>query len=167
MFVTANAHGLLRAAYLLTWDEQEASDLVQECFSKVVDRWPRISRMEHPLAYVRRVLVNLALDNARRHSRRRAELVGTHPDDGGDAGSTDAGQDLSDIVAERDELIGALGELAPRQRAVLVMRYFLDLSEADTARTLGCTTGTVKSTTAKALARLRGELESTRSIPEV
>lgn len=65
------------------------------------------------------------------------------------------------------KLVTALGELPPRQRAVLVLRYFLDLSEADTARALGCTTGTVKSTAAKALARLRVRMEPLESLPEV
>lgn len=64
----------------------------------------------------------------------------------------------------RDELVTALGQLPPRQRAVLVLRYFLDLSEAETSRALGCTPGTVKSTAAKALARLRTHLEP---LPEV
>lgn len=166
-FVTANADGLLRTAYLLAWDLQEAEDLVQECLFKLAPRWSQVGTMQQPLSYARRVLVNLATDGAKRRSRRRLELDGALRDVDGAlpvGGPRDAPAAVPELaqLEIRDELVTALGQLPPRQRAVLVLRYFLDLSEAETARSLGCTTGTVKSTAAKALARLRVELEHDR-----
>jgi DNA-directed RNA polymerase specialized sigma24 family protein len=73
-FVTAHVDDLLRTAYLIVWDEGEAEDLVQECLLKVARRWPRTRRMEQPQAYARRILINLALDGARRRAQRRGEL---------------------------------------------------------------------------------------------
>ena len=73
-FVAEAGDGLLRAAYLITWDLADAEDLVQECLFKVARRWPRVRRMEHPAAYARTVLVHLALDDGKQRSRRRAEL---------------------------------------------------------------------------------------------
>src|SRR5690348_17833462 len=73
-FVAAHVDDLLRTAYLIVWDEGEAEDLVQECLLKVARRWPRVRRMEQPKAYARRIVVNLALDDARRRARRRHEL---------------------------------------------------------------------------------------------
>jgi RNA polymerase sigma-70 factor (sigma-E family) len=152
-FVAESAEGLLRAAYLIVWDVSEAEDLVQECFFRLARRWPRVRTMEHPRAYARRVLVNLALDASGRHRRSTAELgvgpevVADQADDGAVLlfGRVDVGADL-----ER-----ALGELTPRQRAVLVLRYFEDLPETQVADLMGCSVGTVKSTTARALDRLR------------
>jgi DNA-directed RNA polymerase specialized sigma24 family protein len=73
-FVTENANGLLRTAYLIVWDLPEAEDLLQETLLKVAKRWPKVSRMDHPIAYARRILVNLALAERPKRSRRRAEL---------------------------------------------------------------------------------------------
>ncbi len=153
-FVEESADGLLRAAYLIAWDLAEAEDLVQECYFRVARRWPRVRAMEHRTAYARTVLVNLALDEGRRRSRRRAELRGSgrHPmEEREDAASAEV---FGRVEAGRD-LVGALGALAPRQRAALVLRYFEDLSEAQVAEVMGCSVGTVKSTTARALERLR------------
>ena len=152
-FVSASADPLLRSAYLITWDLSEAEDLVQECLTRMARVWPRLRRMEHPYAYARRVLVNLALDAGPRRSRRRVEL---------DAGSTSLEvlpDHRVDISLARVELVTdlqrALGELTPRQRATLALRYFEDLPETEVARLLGCGVGTVKSTTSRALERLR------------
>jgi RNA polymerase sigma-70 factor (sigma-E family) len=153
-FVAAYAKDLLRTAYLIVWDSRLAEDLVQECFFEVARRWPRVQSMEYQAAYARRVLVSKALDDAERRSRHRSELDDLgHP----------LAADIRDATAERDlelagtksDLVDALRKLAPLQRAVLVLRYFADLSEAQTAETLGCTVGTVKSTNARALDRLR------------
>ena len=159
-FVTANLDGLTRAAYLIVWDEREAEDLVQECLFRVARRWERIGAIERPLAYARRVLVNLAIDDAKHRSRRRAEL---------DCAVREPGVQESELdrLDTRVELSVALAGLAPRQRAVLVLRYFLDLSEAHTADALGCSVGTVKSTSAKALARLRESLAPKDDLSEV
>jgi RNA polymerase sigma-70 factor (sigma-E family) len=157
-FVDGCASGLLRTAYLLTWDLAEAEDLVQETFLRVARRWPRVRRMDQPVAYARRILVNLAVDDAKRRSRRRSEL------DVADsmrlvAYADEASARVLGAVDERAELLGALGVLAPRQRAVLVLRYFEDLSEAQVAVILGCSLGTVKSTASRGLARLREAID--------
>jgi RNA polymerase sigma-70 factor (sigma-E family) len=151
-FVAAHADDLLRTAYLIVWDEGEAEDLVQECLLKVARRWPRVRRMEQPQAYARRILVNLALDGARRRARRRRELEpGTPP--------ILSAIDPLQTLETRAELLQALGQLHERQRAVLVLRYFNDLTEAQVADVLGCSPGTVKSSASRGLARLREALQ--------
>jgi RNA polymerase sigma-70 factor (sigma-E family) len=161
-FVNDSTDGLLRTAYLIVWDLQEAEDLVQETLLKVAKRWPKVRRMEHPIAYARRILVNLALDGAARRSRSRLELTGEAPPDRpgapGDSGA----------VELHDELLSALAQLPLRQRSVIVLRYFLELPEAEVAAALKCSLGTVKSTASRGLARLEQTLRSandTRSIP--
>jgi RNA polymerase sigma-70 factor (sigma-E family) len=154
-FVAESVDGLLRAAYLIVWDVAEAEDLVQECFFRVARRWPRVRAMEHRRAYARKILVNLALDASGPRRRAQSELDGglehlaQHADDSAVLlfGRVEAGTDL----------VRALGELAPRQRAALVLRYFEDLTEAQVADVMACSVGTVKSTTARALERLRGD----------
>jgi RNA polymerase sigma-70 factor (sigma-E family) len=152
-FVADRGDGLLRTAYLLVWDMPAAEDLVQECLTKLARRWPRVRAMAYPAAYARRILVNLALDSAKRRARQRAELdqkaqssLERHDDH--------AAAQLRGI--ETQFVLGrALGALPPRQRATLVLRYFDDLSETETAKVMGCSVGTVKSTTSRALDRLR------------
>ena len=151
-FVAEAVEPLLRTAHLITWDAGDAEDLVQECLFKIARRWPRVRRMERPLAYARRILVNLALDDARGRARRRTELDGN-----AEAGEQPA-RDLLAGLETRDELLAALAELTPRQRAVLVLRYFNDLTEPQVAEVLGCSTGTVKSNASRGLARLREAL---------
>jgi RNA polymerase sigma-70 factor (sigma-E family) len=157
-FVDGCAGGLLRTAYLIVWDPAEAEDLVQETLLRVARRWPRVRRMDQPAAYARRILVNLATDGARRRSRRRLELA---PADGAalESHADELSARVFGAVEDRVELFEALALLPPRQRAVLVLRYFEDLSEAETARTLGCSLGTVKSSASRALGRLRETLE--------
>jgi RNA polymerase sigma-70 factor (sigma-E family) len=157
-FVAEVGEGFLRAAYLITWDLADAEDLVQECLFKVARRWPRVRKMDHPTAYARTVLVHLALDGGEHRTRRRAELAEAaavpleqHEDDA-------AVRVLGRVEASAD-LMQALGALPPRQRVALVLRYFEDLSEADVAGAMGCSVGTVKSTTSRALERLRGVVE--------
>jgi RNA polymerase sigma-70 factor (sigma-E family) len=153
-FVDGAAPTLLRTADLVLWDRAAAEDLVQECLFRVARRWSRVRAMDHPLAYARRILLNLALGEAERRSRRRGELTRTasvpqpDPADAGAEGAFAA-------VDAANALAGLLAALAPRQRAVLVLRFFDDLSEAQVAAALGCSVGTVKSTTARALERLR------------
>jgi RNA polymerase sigma-70 factor (sigma-E family) len=156
-FVTASSDALLRTAFLVVWDPVEAEDLVQECLLAVARRWPRVRRMDHPHAYARRVLINLALDGAKRRTRHRRELVGDEA--AGLAALHDEASARSlNAVGERAELIEALGTLPPRQRAVLVLRYFEDLGEAQVAELLGCSVGTVKSTASRGLTRLQAAL---------
>jgi RNA polymerase sigma factor (sigma-70 family) len=121
--------------------------------------------MEHPVAYARRILVNLALDGAGRRSRSRRELTGEAPPDRPDWAAD------SSAIDRHEELLSALAALPPRQRSVLVLRYFLDLPEVEVAAALKCSLGTVKSTASRGLARL-ARLEqimpmanNTRSIP--
>jgi RNA polymerase sigma-70 factor (sigma-E family) len=151
-FVATHVDDLLRTAYLIVWDEGEAEDLVQECLLKVARRWPRIRRMEQPRAYARRVLVNLALDGARGRAQRRRELEPEVP-------PSLMAADPSPALEVRAELLQALGQLQERQRAVLVLRYFNDLTEAQVAEVLGCSPGTVKSSASRGLARLREALQ--------
>ncbi len=157
-FVALSVDGLLRDAYLVVWEFAEAEDLVQECLFQIARRWPRVRAMEHPRAYARKVLFNLALDEGKRRTRHQAELhhtaaaqIEVHADDA-------ALRVLGRAEASAD-LVRALGQLPPRQRAALVLRYFEDLPEAQVAEVMGCSVGTVKSTTSRALERLRAGIE--------
>jgi RNA polymerase sigma-70 factor (sigma-E family) len=157
-FVADSTNGLLRTAYLIVGDLHEAEDLVQETLFKVARRWPKVSRMDHPAAYARRILVNLALRGSPKRSRRRTELSEVRPSDPAAPAAP---------LDTHDELYAALAALPPRQRAVLVLRYFLDLPEAEVAAALRCSLGTVKSTASRGLARLEQTLRpinDTRSI---
>jgi RNA polymerase sigma-70 factor (sigma-E family) len=154
-FVDENVDDLVRMAYLITWDESEAEDLVQECLLRVAKRWPRVSAMEMPLAYARRVLFNLALDTRGPRSRRRSELTAT-----ADPPIDVHAEAALESIGVRTELIEALGQLPPQQRTVLGLRYFLDLSEAQVAAILGCSTGAVKSAASRGLARVREHVVS-------
>ena len=151
-FVADNANALVRTAYLMVGDVHEAEDLVQETLFKVASKWPRVSRMENRVAYTRRILVNLALHGSSKRSRNRAELKATPP---AQAVANAAHLDI------HDELFDALAALPPRQRAALVLRYFLDLPEAEVAAALGCSLGTVKSSTSRGLKRLEETLRPT------
>jgi RNA polymerase sigma-70 factor (sigma-E family) len=165
-FVAETAEVLLRSAYLITWDFAEAEDLVQECLFKVARRWPRVNKMERPVAYARTVLIHLALDEGKRRSRRRSELG---PEATGllDVHHDDAATRTLGRVETSTDLLRVLRELPPRQRAALVLRYFDDLSEAEVADVMGCSVGTVKSTTSRALGRLRREVEGTRVASDI
>lgn len=151
-FVAGNANGLVRTAYLMVGDLHEAEDLVQETLFKVAAKWPRVSRMENPAAYTRRILINLVLHGSKKRSRNRAELKATPP---AETATNAAHLDIN------DELFDALAALPPRQRAALVLRYFLDLPEAEVAAALHCSLGTVKSSTSRGLRRLEETLRPT------
>ncbi len=134
-------HALLRTAYLLTGDLGRAEDLVQEALVKVALRWSRLAD-GNPEAYARRIIYR---DNVSAWRRRRDVPVEVVPDT---RRETPPGEHRLMIEA-------ALAGLAPRQRAVLVLRYFEDLTETQTATALGISVGTVKSQASDALARLR------------
>jgi RNA polymerase sigma-70 factor (sigma-E family) len=170
-FVNHHVDDLFRAAVLITWDDAEAEDLVQECLMVVARRWPRVRTMERPGGYARKVLVNLAFDGTQRRARRRDEL--THG--GTDEGSRDhelleiadaAAAATLDALTERAEMIEALGTLPRQQRLALVLRYYLDLSEAQAADMLGCSRGTVKSNTSRGIQHLREIFDPVRSRSE-
>ncbi len=141
-YVGARYATLLRTAYLLTSNRQDAEDLVQTTLMKAVPAWKRIE--SNPDGYLRRIMVNDSISRWRRH-RGREVLTDEPPD----RGTSDA--DGSRAVA----LERALAGLAPRQRAVIVLRYYEDLTERETAELLGIAVGTVKSQAREALARLR------------
>jgi len=143
-YVRARQHALLRAAYLVCGDAHLAEDLLQQAFTKVALRWDRL-RHENPDAYVRRILYRDAVSAWRR--TRRESLVAALPD----AGTTDR----TSAALDRVDVERALAALTPRQRAVIVLRFFEDRSETDTAEVLGISVGTVKSQTHAALVRMR------------
>ena len=143
-YVSARRGALLRSAYLLTGDHHAAEDLVQAALFKTAMRWRRVAAGGDPEPYVRRVLYNEHVSAWRR--RRRINEVAVSPPDSAGAG---AGSE------DRLVLSAALSRLTPKQRAVLVLRYFEDLTEVQTAAVLGCSAGTVKSQTRHALERLR------------
>jgi RNA polymerase sigma-70 factor (sigma-E family) len=152
-FVIGNGESLLRTAHLITLDRGEAEDLVQECLLKLSRRWNDVSAMDQPAAYARRVLVNLAVRGSRRRSRQRVELD-TKPAERGVSSAA------FELVGIREELLTGLLRLTPRQRTMLVLRYFQDLSETQVAESLGCSIGTVRSTTARSLMQLRDVIGS-------
>jgi RNA polymerase sigma-70 factor (sigma-E family) len=149
-FVAGSSARLFTMARLLTGGHRaEAEDLLQGAYERAYRRWGRISRRADPERYVRQILVNASADRWRRLRRHpETSLLVT----GADPGTADTAA----AVADRDLLLRGLASLPPRQRAVLVLRYFEDLSEAQTATMLGCSVGTVKSQAARGLARLRG-----------
>ena len=145
-FVAARTDALLRTAYLLTGNHHDAEDLVQSALIKVVPKWARIQ--DNPERYVRQVL---ARESVNRWRSRRWREVTT------DMVPEVMHHDSTDRIA----LLEDLRRLSPRQRAVLVLRYFDDLTEADTATALGISVGTVKSQTSRALAALRARAPQT------
>jgi RNA polymerase sigma-70 factor (sigma-E family) len=152
-YVQYRLPALLRFGYALTGNQHDASDLVQDALERVGVRWKSIVRdCRSPDAYVRRAMVNARTSRWRR--RRPETLVAEIPDT---------------VVRARDRfddepLWQALRELPPRQRAVIVLRYYEDLSEAEIAATLGISTGTVKSQAARAMATLRRRLSNDDSM---
>jgi RNA polymerase sigma-70 factor (sigma-E family) len=145
-YVAAHRGRLVRTARLLTaGDHAAAEDVVQTALTRLYVHWPRVRRADDPVAYGFRTLTNAFLDDQRRAHRRREVLVDESPD------SPQQGTDHE----TRSVVLGALRHLAPRQRAVVVLRHFLQYDVAATAQALGCTEGTVKSQNAKALSRLR------------
>ncbi len=147
-FVEVRYVELLRTAYLLTGSRPAAEDLVQNALLRVMRRW---STLDDPMAYLRRVMVNLSSRGWRRMARLGELLTDRAPE-------RPDGSDLASRVAARDEVLRALATLPPRTRAVLVLRYWEDLSETQIAETLGCSVGSVKSQASRGLARLRSVL---------
>jgi RNA polymerase sigma-70 factor (sigma-E family) len=150
-FAQAVRGRLRRTAYLMCGDWDQASDHVQEGLIRVYVAWPRLTRHGREHAYARKAVVSAVID----HSRRRSSSeVPAEPDP-----NLPSGHDLAETVALRGALMSALAGLPARQRACVVLRYFEDLSVADTAAALGCSEGTVKSQTSRALDSLRVTFE--------
>ncbi|NGO79080.1 SigE family RNA polymerase sigma factor [Streptomyces sp. YC504] len=146
LFVESRSAALLRTAVLLSGgDRHAAEDLLQNALVKALGRWHRI---DEPEAYVRQVLYRQQIGRWRLKWRRREVSVSVPPE----AKAAEDGAAAADL---RVVLRAALGRLTARQRTVLVLRYFEDLPEAEVASLLGCSVGTVRSTTHRSLARLR------------
>lgn len=143
-FAAARGPALSRSAYLLTGDHQLAEDLLQAALTRCVAHWDRIAD-GNPEAYVRRAMINLRTSWWR---KRRYAIEVPITDDRAVA-------DGADDVVRRLTMLAALARLPARQRAVIVLRYYEDRTEADIARLLGCSVGTVKSQASAALASLR------------
>lgn len=160
-FAAAASPQLLRSAYLLTGDRDHAEDLVQAALVRVARRWKVARRSPH--AFAHRVLVNLLHDRRRSLSRRVSEQRLDEFDDRLRPSAADDAQALVDRMA----MLDAVGRLPARQREVVVLRFFADLSIADTAAAIGASEGTVKTHTSRALIALRVALagEATQSTP--
>lgn len=153
-FVVGDGTRLQRMAIALTGDRSVAEDLVQDVLERMYVAWPRI---DDPHAYARRALVNATANRWRRRSRRPERIVADTPEV--------AVSDRADEHAHRDELVRAISALPARQRAVIVLRFLEDMSEAEAATALGCSAGTVKSQTSRALSKLRELLPSAAVTP--
>jgi RNA polymerase sigma-70 factor (sigma-E family) len=158
VFVTARWPGLVATAYLITTDRGTAEDCVQEALTRVHRRWSRLRRDGNPDGYTHRAVVNAAL--SWRRKRRIREVPLSPVEESGPAATASVDQNLSDADAD---LIAALRSLPPLMRAAVALRYLEDRSEAETARLLGCSVGTVKSSASRGVARLRAALNRSRT----
>ena len=134
---------VVRLAFLVTGDRQEALDVAQETFARAYERWGQVSTMENPVGWLMRVATNLSLSHRRWSARRAHTLRAPEP-------ATDTQRDPA--------VTAALATLTPSQRAAVVLRFYLDLSIEDTAKTLGKRPGTVRALTSQGVARLREQL---------
>jgi RNA polymerase sigma-70 factor (sigma-E family) len=148
-YVQARGQSLVRFAYVLCNDAHTAEDLAQSALAKAYRHWRRVSASDHPDAYVQRIIVNTYLSARRR--RWTNELPVSDPTRPGD----DAASDIADVSVARDAFVHLLEGLAPRAKAVLVLRYYADLDDAVIAVHLGISRGSVRSTASRALAQLR------------
>jgi RNA polymerase sigma-70 factor (sigma-E family) len=148
-FVAARSTSLFRTAYLMVGDHQLAQDLLQEALVKTLIAWPKLKDPDRVEAYTRRIVVNTSISWRRRksfHERPAATLP------------EPIGPDPVDDLVIHDALLPHLLALAPRQRAAIVLRYYVDLTETQTAEAMGCSVGTVKSQVFAGLKRLRESL---------
>jgi RNA polymerase sigma-70 factor (sigma-E family) len=150
-FLAERADSLMRTAILLTGRREAAQDLLQTALERLLRHWRRLDG--DPEGYLRRTLYNLAADGYRRQGRLQRKLLLLR------AGTPEPADAIAEVDL-RDALVRLLLRLPPRQRAVLVLRYWEGLTEAETAATLGWPEGTVKSAAARGLRRLRGLAES-------
>jgi RNA polymerase sigma-70 factor (sigma-E family) len=158
-FMRGRWPAMVRLAYGLTGDLGHAEDVAQAAFARAYASWSRVAGTGDPDAYVRRIVIN---ENRGRFRKRRVaeDLVAAVPERPGRPGRSAAGTtDMADALSDSAALLSALRRLAPRQRAVIVLRYWMDMSEAETAAALSCSVGTVKSQASRALAALRGSAE--------
>ena len=149
-FVRENTPALLRTAYLLTGNQQQAEELVQDTLVRLYPKWDKVEAADVPLAYVRRSLSNAYINQRRRGSARELAFE--------DVPERTDPYDALNQLADRDQLWAGLNQLSQRQRAALVLRFFEDLSDEQTAASLGCRVGTVRSLISRGLAALREHL---------
>jgi RNA polymerase sigma-70 factor (sigma-E family) len=154
-WATARQAALRRTAYLLCGDWHRAEDLVQETLTKMYRRWPQLARRDAVESYARRVLTNSHIDERRRRSSHEVSIAVLPGHDGGDA----VDGDLDERAVLRLTLLAALERMPRSQRAVLVLRYWEDQTQAQTAEALGCSEGNVKSQASRGLTALRAELQ--------
>ena len=150
-FVAARSAALHRTAYLMVGEHALAQDLLQEALTKTYVAWPRLRDVSNAEAYTRRAITTTAISWWRKrswHEQPHGDLPHREP----------ATASSDDAVATRDWVWTALQQLPPRQRAAIVLRYYEDLTEAQTAAAMGCAVGTVKSQVSQAIKRLRAEL---------
>lgn len=155
-WVLATAPRMRRLAFLLTGDLDTAPDLLQSAYAKVLPRWDRVSTMGSPEAYLYRVMVNLRTSWWRRH-RNREYAVEEVPE-------TARSMHDADVAIESLSLLVALKEMPEKQRVTVVLRYYCDLSETQTAEAMHCSLGTVKSNASRGLAHLRRVLAADNEI---
>ena len=148
-FVEARSSALFRTGYLMVGDHQLAQDLLQEALVKTLIAWPRLRDHANVEAYTRRIVVTTSISWRRRRSFHERP-TGTLPER--------VAPDAVEAVVTHDAVIAALLTVPPRQRAAIVLRYYEDLTEAQTAEVMGCSVGAVKSQVAAGLKRLRGVL---------
>jgi RNA polymerase sigma-70 factor (sigma-E family) len=153
-FVTARSGALLRTAYLLTGDQGDAEDAVQAMFGRVYQSWPKIQHREAAESYCRRALIREV--GSWRRRRRVTQVLTDQPPE----------QPTHEANEPSEDLKAALMELPIKQRAVVVLRYYADLSEGEVADVLDISTGSVKQHTHRALAKLRASLGSERFLIE-
>ncbi|ACU98751.1 SigE family RNA polymerase sigma factor [Saccharomonospora viridis] len=154
-YFTAKRDSVRRTAYLLCGDWHRADDLAQTAFVALHRKWRKIRDRGAVDAYVRKTLVRAAIDESRRPWRRER-----HTDEVPETAvpGTGGGDSLAEAVSTRADLLAGLARVPPKQRAVLVLRYFEGLDVASVARVLGCSEGNVKSQTSRGLANLRAVL---------
>jgi RNA polymerase sigma-70 factor (sigma-E family) len=152
---TAHYRGLVRLAAYLTGDRDNAEEVVQDAYVKVLGRWGGVRDLDKGEAYLRQAVVNLS----RSRVRHQAVVERKAPAPAPDVASAESGA-LAQL--DRDSVVAALAALPRRQREAVVLRYYADLSEAQTAHAMGISAGAVKSHTSRAMAALRHLLEEAR-----
>jgi RNA polymerase sigma-70 factor (sigma-E family) len=158
-YVAARGQELLRFAVVLTRHHQTAEDVVQSALADAFRHWERVSKADQPEAYIRRMIVTTYLGTRRRRSSTEMP-VGVLPDLPDVASRPGGAPDPADVVAEDDAFGAAIAGLAPRARAVLVLRYYADLDDASIARILGVRRNSVSATASRALSELRSAVEA-------
>lgn len=146
-FVVGSWTRLFRTAHALTGNRQDAEDMLQNALAKAYSHWRKVRRAESPEAYVHRIIAHETISAWRRRWRQVERTTATVPESVHDG--------HAEAVSDRATMWSVIQALPPRQRAIVVLRYYEDLSEREIAETLGITPGTVKSQASTALRRLR------------